>query len=91
MWDGGSKIQTRNDETVTLLSVLTPIVMTVITPTRFHRIRSSPNKKAKAKTKTRFDDLHIVYRVSEMDLREVLERPMSSALASAQGTTFELQ
>lgn len=91
MKSSGWRYQTLTYGPVTLISALTPIVMTVITPTRFHRIRSSPKRKAKARTKTRFDDLHIVYSVSEMDLREVLDRPISRALANAQGTTFELQ
>jgi hypothetical protein len=70
---------------------LTPIVITAMIPTKLHLSLSSLNKNAKIKTKTRFEDLHMVYSVRLIDLREVFDRPMSNADARAQGKTLDSQ
>lgn len=65
----------------------TPTVMVAMTKINLTEGVSSRKMKAKRRTKARAEDLHMVRKVREMNLRDMLPSPMSRDVAAPQGTS----
>lgn len=66
--------------------ITTPTVIVAMMMINLKEGDSRRKRKAKRRTKASADDLHMVRKVREMNLRDMLPRPMSSDVAAPQGT-----
>ena len=64
----------------------TPTVMAAIMMINLKDGVSRRKTKANRRTKARADDLHMVKKVNEMNLRDMLPNPISNEVAVPQGT-----
>jgi hypothetical protein len=66
--------------------ITTPTVIVAMIMINFIEGDSRRKRKANSKTKARADDLHMVRKVREMNLRDIFPKPMSSEVAVPHGT-----
>lgn len=66
--------------------ITTPIVIVAMTIINLKEGDSRRKRKAKIRTKASAEDLHMVRKVREMNLRDMLPSPMSRDVAAPQGT-----
>lgn len=66
--------------------MITPTVMVAMTMINLTDGVSRRKMKANRRTKARADDLHMVRKVNEMNLRDMLPNPISNEVAVPQGT-----
>lgn len=66
--------------------MITPTVMVAMMMINLTDGVSRRKMKANRRTKARADDLHMVRKVNEMNLRDMLPNPISNEVAVPQGT-----